>query len=103
MDFFGLTTALTTLHLDKENPQDNGGAVYGNTDTFYFHVEPGRVRHDTFPYGESGAITPTARSKPGQACGNDRMGMLKILPCSHCPSVKSVAGYEQGSMRTMPG
>jgi len=42
--------------LDKESPQDNGGAEYGKTDTFDLCRAGRLVRHDTFPYGESGAI-----------------------------------------------
>ena len=55
-----------------------------------------------FPLWKSGAIKPV-RNASVAACGRRRAGRTMILPCRRSPSVQSVAGNEQGRVRTTPG
>jgi len=41
-----LSAREASLHLEKESPQDNGGALYSRTDTFDLCRAGPLVRHD---------------------------------------------------------
>ena len=78
------------VHLDK-NARKRTAAHHRAKRTHSVCAEPGGwMRQEAFPYGKSGATNTAPQSK----CGSLRATTHRraILPYSHSPSVKSVAG-----------